>query len=142
MSTTKVPTWFKVVAVLALLWNLMGLVAFFFDLQMTPEQMAELHPAMQEAYQNSPSWNWIAYGIAVVCGVLGSIMLLLRKRSATLLFGLSLLGILIQNFYTFLMVQLYQQMGGGAYVMPILVVVIGIYLYLLSRRAMRSNWIT
>lgn len=142
MSNSNIPTWFKVVSIIALLWNLMGLFAFLFDLQTTPEQMEEYHPAMQDYYQNSPMWNWIAYGMAVVFGVLGSVMLVARKKLATSLYLLSLLGIVVQNFYGFLMSQVYQQMGGGAMVMPILVIVIGIYLFMLSRRATRAGWLT
>jgi hypothetical protein len=142
MSTSNTPLWFKVVAIIALLWNLMGLFAFSYDLQMTPEQMQEYHPAMQAAYENSPMWNWIAYGMAVIFGVLGSIMLIARKKLATPFYALSLIGILVQNFYGFFMVQMYQEMGGGAYVMPILVIVIGIYLFMLSRRATRAGWLS
>ncbi len=142
MSNISIPTWFKVISIIALLWNLMGLTAFAYDLQMTPDQMGDLHPAMKDAYLNSPTWNWIAYGIAVICGVLGSVMLILKKKSAVLLYGLSLIGILIQNFYGFVLTMMYQEMGGGAFVMPFLVIVIGIYLYMLSRRAARSGWIS
>jgi len=142
MSNISIPTWFKVISIIALLWNLMGLTAFAYDLQMNPDQMGDLHPAMKDAYLNSPTWNWIAYGIAVICGVLGSVMLILKKKSAVLLYGLSLIGILIQNFYGFVLTMMYQEMGGGAFVMPFLVIVIGIYLYMLSRRAARSGWIS
>ena len=44
MST---PTWFKVVAVLALLWNLLGCLAFFSDLRISPEDLAKLPEAQQ-----------------------------------------------------------------------------------------------
>ena len=37
-----VPGWFKVVAVLALLWNVLGCVAFFADLRLAPAELAQL----------------------------------------------------------------------------------------------------
>ena len=37
----RVPGWFRVVGVLALLWNLFGLAMFYLSVTMTPEQLAQ-----------------------------------------------------------------------------------------------------
>ena len=137
------PLWFKIVAVVAVLWNIMGLIAFIFDVQMTPEELEkmDLHPAMKEAYRNSPTWNWVAYGVATICGFLGSLLLLLRKKIALSVLGLSLVGVLVQFFGWYFTTNIFSEMGMSAMVMPIAVVLIAIYLYFLSHRAKKAGWI-
>lgn len=142
-TPTKAPTWFIVVVVIALLWNLMGLTAFVYDMTMTPERLAELPEEMHGYYDGSvPWWNWAAYGLAVIAGVLGCIMLLMKKRWATILLSLSLLGILVQNAWTFLVSDMPEVMGSDIYLMPTLVMGIGILLLFLSKRAERDGWIS
>ena len=51
-----VPGWFKVVAVLALLWNVLGRVAFFADLRLSPAEVAQLPDAQQALYAARPAW--------------------------------------------------------------------------------------
>ena len=97
------PTWFKVVAVLALLWNLLGCLAFFSDLRLSPEDLAKLPEAQQALYAARAGWAVAATAIAVFGGVLGSIGLLVRKKWAFPVFALSLLGILIQDFGLFVL---------------------------------------
>ena len=143
MSKPPCPLWFKIVAVVAVLWNIMGLTAFIFDIQMTPEELAEmeLHPAMEEAYLNSPTWNWIAYGVATICGFLGSVMLLLRKKIALPILGLSLLGVLVQFCGSYLMTDLMSALGATGMIMPVMIVIIAIYLYFLSHKAKKAGWL-
>ena len=143
MSKPPCPLWFKIVAVVAILWNIMGLMAFIFDIQMTPEELAEmdLHPAMKEAYANSPTWNWIAYGVATICGFLGSLMLLLRKKIVLPILGLSLVGVLVQFFGWYFTTNIFSEMGMSAMGMPIAVVIIAIYLYFLSHKAKKAGWL-
>jgi hypothetical protein len=50
------PRWFKVVAVVALLWNLLGCLTFFSDLCLSPDDVVELPQAQQALYAARPSW--------------------------------------------------------------------------------------
>lgn len=58
------PTWFKVIAVLALLWNLLGCFAFFSDLRISPEDLAKLPEAQQALYAARAGWAVAATAIA------------------------------------------------------------------------------
>ena len=66
---TKIFAWIMVV------WNAMGVLAFVSQLLMTPEMIAQLPEAQQEAYKNIPTWSMVAYALAVFGGLLGSLML-------------------------------------------------------------------
>lgn len=135
------PTWFKVVAVVALLWNLLGCLAFFADLRLSAEDIAQLPDAQQALYAARPGWAVVATGIAVIGGVLGSIGLLMRRKWAFPVFVLSLLGILAQDFGLFVLVDGASLAGPVAVVMQGVVLAVGIGLVLLSRKGIARGWL-
>lgn len=135
------PTWFKVVAVLAVLWNLLGCLAFAADLRLSPEDVARLPQAQQTLYAARPGWAVAATGIAVIGGVLGSIGLLLSKKWAFPVLVLSLLGILVQDVGLFVLVDGATLAGPIAVFMQGLVLVMGIGLVLLSRKGIARGWL-
>jgi hypothetical protein len=135
------PTWFKVVAALALLWNLLGCVAFFMDLRLSPEDLAALPEAQQALYAARPAWAVAATAIAVFGGALGSVGLLLRRKWAFPVLVLSLLGILVQDFGLFVLADGASLAGPAAVVLQAVVLVVGIGLVLLSRRGIARGWL-
>lgn len=137
----KTPTWFKVVAVLALLWNLLGCLALFSDLRLSPEDIAKLPDAQQALYAVRPGWAVAATAVAVLGGALGSIGLLLGKRWALPVFVLSLLGIIVQDFGLFVLANGVSLAGPVAIVMQGIVLAVGIGLVLLSRKGITRGWL-
>ena len=135
------PTWFKVVAVLALLWNLLGCFEYFSDLRLSPEDLAKLPEAQQALYAARPGWAVAATAAAVFGGALGSIGLLLRKKWAFPVFVLSLIGILVQDFGLFVLADGASLAGTVAVVMQAIVLTIGIGLVLLSRNGIARGWL-
>ena len=137
MSTT--PKWLTPVAILALLWNLLGASAYLMDVTMSPEAVAKLGEAERAMYASRPAWFVVAYASAVWFGVAGSLGLLLRKRWAAPLFLLSLLGLIAQDFALLLR----PEVRGDAVVLLLqgLVFVIAVSLLLLARKAEREGWI-
>ncbi|MEN1941872.1 hypothetical protein WCE41_12430 [Luteimonas sp. MJ246] len=137
----KTPTWFKIVAVLALLWNLLGCLAFFSDLRLSPEDIARLPEAQQALYAARPGWAVAATAIAVFGGALGSIGLLLRRSWAFPAFVLSLLGILMQDVGLFVLADGASLAGPVAVAMQAVVLAVGIGLVLLSRKGIARGWL-
>ena len=139
----KVPIWYWIVSVVALLWNLIGAMAYVSQAYMSDEVKSAL-PAEQVALmENTPAWATAAFAFAVWGGVLGCIGLLLRKKWANTVLVVSLLGILIQMGYSFFMtnaVEVYGTAQGVA--MPLVVIAIGIGLVLFSKSAMKKGWIS
>ena len=127
-SENKASMWFWVIAVIALLWNLAGLAAFAMHVMMTPETLAAMPEAEQALYTQAPDWFNAAFGIAVIGGTLGAIMLLLKNIFAVTLFSISLLGVLAQNSYSFLMSDTFAVLGNEAMIMPITVIIISAFL--------------
>jgi hypothetical protein len=138
---TKAPKWFTAIAIVALLWNLLGCLVFVSDLQLSPQNLAKLSPAQQALYNARPSWAVAATALAVLGGAIGCIGLLIRKKWALVLFLLSLVGIVLQDFGLFAMANGAALAGSVAVVLQSLVPVIAIGLILLSRLAIARGWL-
>jgi len=136
-SSTKLPVWFWVIAVVGLLWNLIGVSAYIADAY----QLLELSPEQQAFNTNKPVWYTAAYAIGVFAGALGCISLLLRKKWAVTLFMLSLLGVLLTHIYSFFL-QDDMPITGGIMVLPILVIIIAGLLYWYSKGAREKSWLS
>ena len=94
MTTTNKPTAaFWIIAVLALIWNIMGVMAYLAQAFMTDDMKALLPEAEREMYENKPAWATAAFAFAVFAGLIGALALLLRKKWAT-----SLPYIVIRNY--------------------------------------------
>jgi hypothetical protein len=137
----KAPKWFLAVAVMALLWNLLGCMAFFADLQLSPQDVAKLTPAQQSLYAARAGWAVAATGLAVLGGAVGCIGLLLRKNWAVVLLSLSLVGVLVQDFGLFVVVNGAALAGMAAVVLQSLVLAIAVGLVWLSRSATARGWL-
>ncbi len=136
-----IPRWFTITAVLALLWNLMGVMAFVSQMMMTPEMVAELPQAEQSFYASVPLWATIAFACAVFGGAFGSIALLMKKTVAEALLILSLIGVTVQMFHSFVISNSFQVFGPGGTIMPAMVVIIAIALVRLAGRSKINGWL-
>jgi len=141
MNAVQRPKWFTVVAVLALLWNLVGLSMFVLQVTMTPEAAAALPPEQQRINAAMPAIAHVFFGVAVASGVLGSLGLLLRRRWAVPLLLLSLLGVLAQMGTAYATTPVWALTGVGGAVLPVLLVGIGVALWWFARRSAQRGWI-
>ena len=141
-STNKPTTGFWVISGVALIWNLMGVMAYLGQAYMSEEVIAALPEVERALYDNIPAWFTAAFAIAVFAGVLGCILLLLRKKMATQVLTLSLAGILVQMVYNFFISNSMEIYGPGALVMPIMVIIIGFYLVWFSKNATTKGWLS
>lgn len=140
-SMNKPPVWFWLISVVALIWNLVGVMAYIIDSLMTDEAKATLSEAQQAMYSNMPSWVTGAYAIAVFGGTLGCICLLIRKKFAKQLFVLSLLAVLTRNVYLFFLNDVPIEMEIVPMILTVMVIIIGFALILFSNSAIKKNWI-
>jgi hypothetical protein len=141
VQSTKPPVWFWIVAIVAIVWNLMGVVSYISTVMTSPEAIAAMPQAEQALYNNTPIWATSAFAIAVFAGVAGSVLLLLRKSIAFPVFGISLAGIIIQMSYWLLMTNSIAVYGPGGVTMPIMVIIIGIFLVWFSSMAKAKGWL-
>jgi hypothetical protein len=135
------PKWYMPVAVVALLWNVLGCVAYLMDVTLTPEDIAKLSEAQQALYAARPAWSVGATALAVWGGALGSLGLILKKRWATMLLVISLVGVIGQDISLFGMEGAAALAGPSVVVLQTLVLLAAVGLVVMSRTAGRRGWI-
>lgn len=140
--TNKPSTAFWIISVVALIWNLMGVMQFIMQVTMTPEVLQALPAEHQALYTNIPMWATLAFAIAVWGSTLGCILLLLRKKLATTVFIISLIAILVQMIHSLFISRSMEVFGPGGMIMPILIIFIGIFLIWHSRNAAAKGWLS
>lgn len=140
-SLIKPPKSFWVIAVLALLWNFMGVFQFYLA-TFSLDAMVEGLPEVQaDLYRGIPMWYTVIFAIAVFTGLLGCITMLLRKKITVALFGISLLVVLVAQGYWILGTDVMEVIGISAAIMPIIVIVISIFLYFYNKGATKNGWL-
>lgn len=132
---------FWIIGAVALLWNIMGVVAYLGQAYMTDEVLKALPLTEQEYYNNLPAWVTASFAIAVFAGLLGCLGLLMRKKWATFLFVISLVAVIVQSAYNLFM-QEFVEVSGEKMIWPILVFLIATLLVFLSRKAAKEGWIS
>ncbi|MDF1661344.1 MAG: hypothetical protein P1V97_06210 [Planctomycetota bacterium] len=125
---------FNALSILAILWNLMGVLAFVAQQTMPIEELTKV-PAEQELFKSYPLWATIGFGFGVFGGFLGSITLLLRKSIAVPLLVASLAGVLVQQSFMYFFSDTLKVMGPSSAIMPTVVLVIAIALIPFAKSA-------
>lgn len=134
-ATPQPTTRYRVVATLALLWNLIGVVMFLIQVTMPPEAVAAMAPGQREVYEATPGWLNALFGVAVLGGTLGPIGLLARRRWAVPAFAVSLAALMLQLLAAYLVTPVWRVSGPAGLVLPAVLLVIAVALLLHARRS-------
>ena len=142
MSTpTRTPLSFWFIAVLALVWNLFGVWSFQHHLTATPELVATWAEAQQRIWDAMPRWLFVPFAIATLGGAIGSIGLLLRRRWAVPVLLVSLLAIVLQFGSIYIITPTWALTGVRGAVFPVVLALVGLFLWLFARRAAGRGWL-
>ncbi len=133
-TSTAITKGFKTIAILAIIWNIFGVMSFLMHAFMTPETIATLPENQQEFMNNTPAWRMICFGVATFGGLIASILLLFKNKMAVTLFALSFVAILLGHYYDIFMVKYYEGAEISGLILPFLIVAIGLFLFLYSRK--------
>ncbi|MEJ2298709.1 MAG: hypothetical protein P8X94_09470 [Woeseiaceae bacterium] len=140
----KPTTAYWIISGVLLVWNLIGLMFYYQQSTLTPEIMANagLTPQQIAHITNTPAWAHAGYAFAVNAGVLGAILLLLRKAWAIPLFILSLVGALVQDLDAMVLRDGIAAWGNAGLILPAIVIVICLYEIWYARSAKARGWLT
>ena len=133
---------FWVISSMALVWNLMGVFNYLTQAFMTNEVLATLPKDQQLLYEDVPAWVTAAFATAVFSGTLGALLLLLKKKNASIFFILSFVGIIIQMTYGLLINENTDSYGPLGLLMPLMIIVVGAYLIWYSKKASENRWLS
>jgi len=136
---TPVVHWsFWVIGSIALIWNAMGVINFF--VQLNPEMLASYRESERAIIVGRPAWATTGFAIAVFGGSLGSLLLLLKNSTGFYLFIASLLGVVITMTHT-LSIGINFGAGEifGIILMPIM---LAAFLIWYSKQAENRGWLS
>jgi hypothetical protein len=137
--TVRTPWHLWVVGVVSLLWNAVGAFDYLMTQTKDPTYMGAFTPEQLEYFYGFPAWVVAFWAIAVWGGVLGSILLLMRKRLAVWVFLVSFIAMVITTFHNYVLsdgLAAFADAGSKAFTAVIFVVSLGLYLY---ARAMQKR---
>lgn len=132
---------FWIIGGAALFWNLLGLFLYYQNVTTTAADLQQAPPEMQDLVLNMPVWATSAYATAVTAGVLGSLLMLLRKSWAVPIFMLSLAGVIIQDFHAFVLKNAFAIIGPIWSAVSLVVFIVAALLAWYSRKAKAKGWL-
>jgi len=133
-TPTTVPKHFWVVAILALLWNAFGCLDYVMTETNNEAWLGSFTPEQRAYFRSFPAWAVAGWALGVWSGLLGSILLLARKRLAIPLFILSLVGMAVGFIYQLAISDGIRIMGPASVIAPIVIVILGIALLVYARK--------
>jgi uncharacterized membrane protein len=120
---------FWIIGVVALFWNLIGLFLYYTGVSTSPEELAAVYTEEQVALiASTPAWATSANALAVTFGVIGALLLLLRKSFAVTAFVISLAAIVVWDIYMFAMTNSLEVFGTQVAIIQGMVLVIAVFL--------------
>ena len=91
MQKSKLSFW--IIGGLGLIWNLAGSLNFM--MQMKADNLASMPEPFHTIVANRPGWATAAFGLGVIGGDIGCILLLLKRKEAIYVFMASLAGLAV-----------------------------------------------
>ncbi len=127
----RTPWHLWLVGILALLWDAVGAFDYLATQFRVESYMSQFTPEQLEFFYGFPAWVVAFWALAVWGGVLGSVLLLMRKRLAVAVFLTSFLSMVVTSIHNFFMVDGLEVMGstGAAFSGLIFLIALGLWLY-------------
>ena len=135
--TTNIHWSFWLIAGVALVWNVLGSINFV--VQLNPDMVDAYREAERAIIVNRPAWATVAFAIAVFGGVVGCVLLLLRKSIAFYPFIASLIGVIVTIAHS---LSILNDLGVGEILGIILMpIAVAAFLVWYSKMAEKNAWI-
>jgi len=136
------PRSFLIIGIVALLWNLLGVMSYIMQVTRSPTMFAGLSEAQLAVYESMPSWVTGAFAIAVFGGTLACVGLVVKKAWCVPVFLVSLVAIIVQFGYWLFGTDSIAVMGNEVFLMPALVTAVAVFLVWYSRGAKSKGWLS
>ena len=132
LDSKPTPWHFWVIGIVALLWSGMGAMDYVMTQTRNEAYMSGFTPEQLEFFYSIPAWGIAAWAIGVWGGVVGAILLLLKRRYAVWVFLASLIGAVVTTFQNYVLINGMEVAGDTfslAFTALIILVALGLYLY-------------
>ena len=137
----KIPTWFRVVAVAGLLWELFGVAMYLMHVGILPNDTSQMSEAEQSLMASSPTFVTALFAIGVFAGAIGALGLVMRRRWARPVLIVSLVAVVLQFGSWLLLTDAIAVVGPTVFVMPLIIVLVALALVWLAGMAGQRDWL-
>jgi hypothetical protein len=132
------PSWFRIAALVALLWNAFGVAMYLSSVGVFGDPVTGLTEAQRAAAESIPAYITAAFAIGTFAGLIGSLGLLLRKGWAVPVLIASLIALLLLEGWIVFASGALDQFGLAV---PVMVTVGAILIAWLAVHARRRGWL-
>ncbi len=142
-ESNQTPWHLWLVGTIALLWNAMGALDYYMSQTKNEAYMSMFTPEQLDFFYSFPSWSVALWAIAVWGGLLGCLLLLLRKHLAVQVFLISLVCVFINTIYIYGFMNGMEFMGDPlSLAFSAAIILIAIFLYLYAKKMRARNILT
>lgn len=139
-APTPVHLW--IIGVVTLLWNCVGAFDYLMTQTENESYMGQFTEAQLAYFYGFPTWVEVFWALAVWGGVLGSILLLLRKCLALPVLAVSLASMVITAIYNFGMSNGMEVMGTGGFLFTVAIFIVALGLVVYARAMQKRDVLT
>ena len=140
VAGVRAPAWFRVVAVLAVLWNLIGVWQYLSYVGVVP-MMREMTAEEAALISGAPAWYAAAFAIAVFAGIAGALGLVMSRAWARPVLVVSLVALVVQFGWWSFLSGAAEVLGPSVYAAPAVVVLVGVLLVWLASTGVKRGWL-
>ena len=137
----KIPTWFRVVVVAGLLWELFGVAMYLMHVGILPNDTSQMSEAERSLMASSPTFVTALFAIGVFAGAIGALGLVMRRRWARPVLIVSLVAVVLQFGSWLLLTDAIAVVGPTVFVMPLIIVLVALALVWLAGMAGQRGWL-
>lgn len=135
------PRWFTFAAIAAVLFELVGCYFYVIEVTMSAQDIAVLPRDQAAMLAARPSWYYGSFGVAVWVGLVGAILLLLRRRLAEPLLLVSLVAAIVQFSSALIDPEMREVTPSDALFLPVVIIAIAYGIWMLARRGRKQGWL-
>ena len=140
MQTAKTPWHLWTIGAISLLWNAVGVVDFVMTQTKNEAYMGQFSPEQLEYFYGFPLWVVTAWGVATWGSLLGSVLLLLRRKLTVVVNLVVLVAMGLTFVHNFVLSDGLKLMGGvGPAIFTAVIVLVGVLLLVYARAMLRRG---
>jgi hypothetical protein len=132
-AATPNPWHLWLVGILGLLWDSAGAFDYLMTQTQNESYMSQFTPEQLEFFYGFPTWVVVFWALAVWGGVLGTLLLLLKRRPAVPVLLGSFLAMIVTSIHNYFLSNGFEVQGGAGLVFSALIFVLALGLWFYAR---------
>jgi hypothetical protein len=138
-QTTPTPRHLWIVGIVALLWSLFGAMDYIMTQTENEAYMSQFSPEQLEFFYSFPAWLVAFWAVAVWGGVLGAVLLLMRKKLAVPVLLVSFLCMVVTTVHNYGFAEGADIVGGMGLSFSVVIFVVALALVIYARSMARKG---